>query len=245
MRDDVSGGETASLSVVGLTFSANGRTLIDIPWAHVVKGRRSVILGPNGAGKTLFLKLCHGVLPPTSGQVALNVNSARRPGRRPHAMVFQKPVMLRRSVLGNFTHALAMAGMGWRRRREKACEALERFGLSHLANQPARVLSGGEQQRLAIARAAALDPEILFLDEPTSALDPTATRQVEDMLTMLHAAGVTLVMTTHDLAQARRLADDIHFFCDGRILEHETAEHFFQFPSTQEAQAFLQSRLFW
>ena len=141
-------------------------------------------------------------------------------------MVFQKPVLLRRSVLANFTQPLGMAGHGLLARRRLAHAALARFGLTALADRPARVLSGGEQQRLAIARAGRLDPELLFLDEPTASLDPTATLQIEDMLGQLHEAGVTLVMATHDLGQASRLADDVLFFHRGRLVESGPAADF-------------------
>lgn len=226
----------------GVTFAVDGRTLLTVPGAEVRAGRRTVVLGPNGAGKSLFLRLCHGLLRPTTGHVVFA--GGRDPTRR-HAMVFQKPVMLRRSVLGNMRHALALAGMGYFERGRQARAALARFGLADLAERPARVLSGGEQQRLAIARAAAIAPEVLFLDEPASALDPTATRQIEDMLRALAADGLTWVMTTHDLAQARRLADDILFFHAGRLVEAAPAEIFFTAPATEEARAFLESRLFW
>lgn len=227
----------------GVVYAIAGRPLLSVPSAEIRAGRRTVVLGPNGAGKSLFLRLCHGLITPTEGHVRFA--AAPAPGRRGHAMVFQKPVMLRRSVAGNLRHALALAGVGFFERRRRAEAVLARFGLADLAERPARVLSGGEQQRLAIARAAAIAPEVLFLDEPASALDPTATRQIEDMLIGLAAEGLTWVMTTHDLAQARRLADDVLFFHAGRLVEAAPAATFFTAPATEEARAFLDSRLFW
>jgi len=226
-----------------VTWRVGGRCLVDIPAVEIRKGRKTVVLGPNGAGKTLFLRLCHGLLEPSTGSVAYAAEVGRRPRR--HAMVFQKPVMLRRSVLANLRHALALAGVGWFERTARAREILERFDLAPLAERPARVLSGGEQQRLAIARAASLEPELLFLDEPTSALDPAMSRRIEDLLVRLHGEGLTWVMATHDLGFARRLADDVLFFHSGRLLESGDAETFFRAPATEEARAFLEGRLCW
>lgn len=228
-----------------IRLDLDGRTLLDVPVARIQNRQRNVVLGPNGAGKSLFLKICHGLVRPTAGSVEFTLPATPAEVRRKQAMVFQKPVMLRRSVRANFTHALAMAGFGWRERHRMADEAMAQFGLSALADSPARVLSGGEQQRLAIARAASLGPELLFLDEPTSSLDPTASRQIEDMLDVLHERGVTLVLTTHDLGLARRFADVILFFHNGRLLEQGPADHFFTRPQTDEAKAFLEHRLFW
>jgi tungstate transport system ATP-binding protein len=160
-------------------------------------------------------------------------------------MVFQRPVLLRRSAFGNLTHALSVAGLGYRERRVRAGDALDRFGLASLAGRAARTLSGGEQQRLAIARAWALRPQVLFLDEPTAALDPGATRAIEAMVEACHADGMTIVMTTHDLGQARRLAQEILFLHGGRLREAAPANDFFEAPQTPEARAFLRGDLLW
>lgn len=242
MRDTTS---LLPLVVRDLRLEMEGRVLLDVPIARIQNRKRSVVLGPNGAGKTLFLKLCHGLVPPTAGSIEFTSPRSAAEIRRKQAMVFQKPVMLRRSVRANFTHALAMAGVGWSERRRIATETMAQFGLTALADVPARVLSGGEQQRLAIARAAGLNPDLLFLDEPTSSLDPTASRQIEDMLEVLHERGVTLVLTTHDLGLARRFADVIFFFHNGRLVEENDAQTFFSNPQSAEAQAFLEHRLFW
>jgi tungstate transport system ATP-binding protein len=231
------------LALDGVTLEIDGRRLLEVPKAEIRKGRRTIVLGPNGAGKSLFLRLCHGLLKPNSGTIAYA--GGPEDGRLRRAMVFQKPVMLRRSVMGNMRHALALAGVPFFERTRVAADLLGRFGLLEMAARPARVLSGGEQQRLAIARATAPNPELMFLDEPASALDPTACRQIEEILMRLHAEGLTWVMTTHDLAQARRLADDILFFHAGRLIEAAPAETFFASPATEEARAFLESRLFW
>lgn len=123
--------------------------------------------------------------------------------------------------------------------------ALEKFGLAHLAKRPARVLSGGEQQRLTLARAWLLNPQVLFLDEPTSALDPAAIKAVEDAVLEFHHSGTRIVMTTHDLHQARRLANDIVFLHNGELLEHTPASDFFIAPASLEARAFIRGELVW
>jgi tungstate transport system ATP-binding protein len=226
-------------------FEAGGRSLIDGITLSLSGGARTVILGPNGAGKSLLMRLCHGLLRPTGGAVRWALDGSETVVRRRQAMVFQRPVLLRRSVLANVRYALWAARVPRGRRAALAAAALERFGLAPLADRPARVLSGGEQQRLALARAWALEPEVLFLDEPTSALDPGATRDVETAIWAFHAAGTKIVMTTHDLGQARRLADEILFLHRGRLLERTPADQFFEEPQTEEARAFVKGELLW
>jgi tungstate transport system ATP-binding protein len=241
MRDTAS---ILPLAVEGLGFSAGGRALLaDVSFTIPPRGL-TMILGANGAGKSLLLRLCHGLITPGMGRISWGSGQGAPGGRKRHAMVFQKPVMLRRSARANLTHALSAAGLGDDASR-RADEALARFGLAALSGQPARLLSGGEQQRLAIARAWALKPELLFLDEPTAALDPGATRQIEEMLLALKSEGVTLVMTTHDLGQARRLGDRVLFLDRGRLVEDAPAAAFFTRPAAPEARAFLAGDLPW
>jgi len=239
-------GEPTILPLVlrNVSYTVRGKTLVNGLSLEFTRGKRTMILGPNGAGKSLTLRLCHGLLKPTGGDVAWHGPGAGLPRLR-HAMVFQRPVMLRRSALANLTHALAVQGQGRRDRRERAWEALKRFGLQGLADRPARVLSGGEQQRLAMARAWSLRPQVLFLDEPSAALDPGATGAIEEMIQAFHEEGLTIVMTTHNLGQARRLADDVIFLHHGRLVEHTPAEEFFTHPRSQAAAAFLKGELLW
>lgn len=230
------------LTVSDLRFATRGTELIRGMSFTLSAGARSVIMGPNGAGKSLTLRLCHGLLRPTGGRI----DWAVAPGPcRQHAMVFQRPVMLRRSARANLIHALSLAGSSGRERAARADEALDRFGLTGLADRPARLLSGGEQQRLAIARAWSLKPQVLFLDEPTASLDPAATRAIEEMIATIHGEGVKIVMTTHDLGQARRIADEVLFLHYGQLLEHTPAAQFFEQPQTQEARAFVRGELLW
>jgi len=226
-----------------LAFEAGGTRLLDDVSFDLQAGRRTVLLGPNGAGKSLLLRLCHGLLRPTSGEVRW-AHDGRRTARR-QAMVFQQPVMLRRSAIANITHALAAHDVPRGDRLPRANAALALAGLTHAARRPARVLSGGEQQRLALARAWATEPEILFLDEPTASLDPAATRAVETLIEGFHAADTKIVMATHDLGQARRIADDILFLHKGRLLEASDAAAFFENPQTEEGRAFIAGELLW
>ncbi len=173
----------------------------------------------------------------------LGGNAAR--ARRLQAMVFQRPVMLRRSALANIDYALALADVPRDRRAALALEALDGVGILHLAQRPARVLSGGEQQRLALARAWALHPEVLFLDEPTASLDPAATREIERVIKAFDAAGTKIVMVTHNLGQARRLGDEVLFVHEGRIAELTPIDRFFSQPATAEAAAFIKGETSW
>ncbi|MCK8517297.1 ATP-binding cassette domain-containing protein [Methylonatrum kenyense] len=234
------------LRVSALGFRHRGQSLLDGVEFTLGPVGRTILLGPNGAGKSLLMRLCHGLLTPTSGRIDWSLGGASVAFlRRRQAMVFQRPVLLRRGALANVRHALSLQGVGRAEGKRRAEDALERFGLSPLARRPARVLSGGEQQRLALARAWALRPEILFLDEPTSALDPAATKSVEDAVLDFHRAGTRVVMSTHDLGQARRLADDVLFLCGGRLLEQTPATTFFEQPQSPEAAAFLRGDLVW
>jgi tungstate transport system ATP-binding protein len=229
------------LSVESLRFEAGGKTLVKDISFRLEAGARTIILGPNGAGKSLLLRLCHGLIAPSGGKISW---SGEGDPARAQAMVFQRPVMLRRSALANIIFALAARDVPRLEQVPRAIEALKLAKLGRVADRPARVLSGGEQQRLALARAWATRPEVLFLDEPTASLDPVATRGVEDLIEAIHVAGTKIVMTTHDLGQARRLADEIIFLDRGRLLEWTEATYFFKKPSSETARAFLAGELF-
>jgi len=232
------------LRLSNVTYDAGGKRLLDRVDLTLDRGPRTVVLGPNGAGKSVLLRLCHGLLRPTAGEVLFNGPETVN-GRRRHAMVFQRPVMLRRSALANVAYGLMLAGVPRRERLRAAQEALDRVGLLHCASQPARVLSGGEQQRLALARAWALRPELLLLDEPTANLDPSATQAIESAIQAMHAAGAKIVLITHNLGQAHRLADEIVFLAGGRIVEHAPVDRFLRTPASPEATAFIKGELPW
>jgi tungstate transport system ATP-binding protein len=226
-------------SAQGLSFAVDGRRLVDSASFDIRAGDRLFVLGPNGAGKSLLLRLCHGLIAPTAGSVVWRSDTARRA----QAMVFQRPVLLRRRVLDNVAFPLLAHGMDGAVARARALDALAVAGIAELARHPARVLSGGEQQRVALARAMVTSPKLLWLDEPTANLDPAATRSIERGVDRLSEAGCTIVMTTHDLAQARRLATRIVFIHHGRILEDAPAAEFLSRPTADAARRFLAGEL--
>jgi tungstate transport system ATP-binding protein len=232
------------LRLEDVVFVVAGRRIVDGVSLTLEAGLRTVIVGPNGAGKSVLLRLCHGLLQPTSGKIAWNAPEISGAPRR-QAMVFQRPLLLRRSALANILHALKIAGVPPLQREARAREALRKVGLETLAAHPARVLSGGEQQRLALARVWALRPEVLFLDEPAASLDPGATHEIEGIIAALHAAGTKIVMVTHNLGQAHRLGDEILFLHQGRMLERAPAARFFKQPASVEAAQFLEGELPW
>jgi tungstate transport system ATP-binding protein len=200
---------------------------------RVSPGEPTAIIGPNGSGKTTLLRVLMGLVVPTAGEVLLDAGAL--------AIVFQKPVMLRRTVTGNVAFALRAAG------RDSdivtITNLLEQVGLAALADRPARRLSGGEQQRLGIARALARQPQLLLLDEATASLDPAQTKIIEDLIIAIAASGVKVVFATHDLGQARRLAGDVVFLIKGRVVEHAPASTFFTTPASEAARRFLAGEL--
>jgi tungstate transport system ATP-binding protein len=207
----------------------------------IAKGAPTLIIGPNGSGKTSLLRLCMGLASPSSGSMTWGGRADGGPMRR--AIVFQRPVMLRRSVAANVAYALAQASVPRKQRAGRVADLLDRVGLGDLAERPARRLSGGEQQRLALARALARNPEILLLDEPTANLDPAATRAVEDIVLTAAESGIKVVMASHDLGQVRRLAGDVVFLIRGALCERKLVIDFLDNPSTPEAFAFLRGDL--
>ncbi|MFM9974459.1 MAG: ATP-binding cassette domain-containing protein [Beijerinckiaceae bacterium] len=240
MRDAAS---ILPLEVDNLTFEIEGKPLLASVRFSLPKGGITAVIGPNGAGKSLMLRLCHGLLVPSAGNIRWQAEDGVILGRKRHGMVFQRPVMLRRSTRANLAHALHATGARDVERKIKI--TLERFGLEDLADRPARLLSGGEQQRFAIARAWALEPELLFLDEPTSQLDPGATRQIEEIIAALAADGMTILLATHDLGQARRLSQRLFFLNRGQLVEDAASAAFFAAPSTPEGKAFIAGELLW
>jgi tungstate transport system ATP-binding protein len=232
------------LEARGLSFDAAGKRLIHDLSLSIPEGRRTLIMGANGAGKSLLLRLLHGLLAPSSGQVLWQGATPDDRARRAQAMVFQRPVMLRRSVLANLNFALSVHGVRGSERAAEAARALDMAGLSELARHPARVLSGGEQQRLALARALVCQPRLLFLDEPTSSLDPASTQRIEDLINAAHARGVTIVMVTHDLGQAGRMGDEVIFLHAGQVAETGPIEQVLGRPRSEAARAWTQGRLY-
>ncbi|MCI0734362.1 MAG: ATP-binding cassette domain-containing protein [Methylococcaceae bacterium] len=230
------------LRVEGLGLILNGRLLLDDITFRLEIGPISVILGANGAGKTLLLKTCHGLLRPSCGTLSWREDNRNRL-RKCQAMVFQRSVLLKRSVAANIDYALKLRGYPEKERLDRIDRCLNLSGLHPLRDRHARTLSGGEQQKLALARAWAVRPEVLFMDEPTANIDPPATAAIEQMIRNFAQEGVKIVMTTHDLHQARRLADEVLFLHRGRLLEQAAAERFFERPATRAADAFIHGEL--
>lgn len=223
------------------TVRAGDVTILDGVSLSIPQGEPTLLVGPNGSGKSTLIRLGMGLIEASEGSVSwggrTNASSPRR------AMVFQRPVMLRRSAAENIAYALSSRGVPKGEQPARIDALLRQVGLPHLKDRPARRLSGGEQQRLALARALAREPEVLFLDEPTASLDPSSTKAVEDIVRAAAASGVKIVMASHDLGQAKRLACDVIFLVRGRVTEQASAEQFFTSPATPEARAFLRGDL--
>jgi tungstate transport system ATP-binding protein len=219
-------GDTAILRDVSLQFAA---------------GAPTVLVGPNGSGKTTLLRTAMGLIRPSAGRISWG-GSDEVPAAH-QALVFQRPVMLRRSVADNIRYALATAGLPRATRDARTQELLRQVGLEQLADRPAPRLSGGERQRLALARALARDPATLFLDEPTASLDPAATLWIEELVRQVAAAGVKVVMTTHDLNEAARLAGELVLLHRGSVVESGPAQQLLEQPATQMARRFFAGQL--
>ncbi|MCG7519597.1 ATP-binding cassette domain-containing protein [Ruegeria sp. Ofav3-42] len=227
------------ISVSGLQISKNGTALLNVPRLNLDGPGPTMILGPNGAGKSLLLRCLHGLIAPDTGRVEQDGVPLNKDHKARQAMVFQKPVLLRRSVAANMDFVLKRRGLQRTVRKARIAELLAEGGLESKARQSARSLSGGEAQRLAILRALALDPDTLFLDEPTSALDPSATQMIERMILRASTRGVRIVMVTHDIGQARRLAADIVMMQGGRVVEHGDARQVLDAPQSDASRRYL------
>jgi tungstate transport system ATP-binding protein len=233
----------ADLPIVldAVSLAVRGVTILDAVSLTLAAGAPTVLIGPNGAGKTTLLRIAMGLVAPTVGRVTWGGRERAPPSQR--SIVFQRPVMLRRSAGGNLRYALKAAGVARASRRKRVDELLALVGLTGLDRRPARKLSGGEQQRLALARALAKEPQVLFLDEPTASLDPAAAKAIEDVIRTVSARGIKVVMSTHDLGAARRIAGEIFLLHRGGIIETADAETFFSNPRTPEARRFIAGEL--
>ena len=205
----------------------------------IAPGERIAVVGANGSGKSTLLRALHGLVDLSHGQRQV----ATPPPRI--AMVFQRPFMLRLSAQANVELGLMLQGVPRLQRRERALQALQRVGLGPEAQRPARVLSAGQQQRAALARAWALQPDLLLLDEPTASLDPTAKREVEALIAQFAAQGITLLMSSHNLGQVKRLASRVLYLEHGRLLADVPTDAFFDGPLPEEAALFLKGELPW
>lgn len=224
-----------------VSFTANGVTILDRINLMLMAGSPTVLIGPNGSGKTTVLRMAMGLLTPSGGRITWAGRELHPPSRR--AFMFQRPTMLRRSAAGNISYALKAAAVPGNLLDGRVDELLRMVRLDGLGGRPARRMSGGEQQHLALARALARDPAVLFLDEPTASLDPAATKSFEDVVQSIVAQNIKVVMSTHDLGEARRLAGEIVMLHKGRVIETATAISFFNAPQSAEARKFISGEL--
>jgi tungstate transport system ATP-binding protein len=231
-------GAILPLAVRDLVLRFGDMTVLDHLNLDLGPSGCTMIMGPNGAGKSLLLKLLHGLVSPSAGRIDWAGYGPAEAMRR-QALVFQKPVLLRRSVAANVDFVLKARGKD----RARCGGLLDHVGLSHKAAQPARLLSGGEAQRLALARALATDPEVLFLDEPTASLDPASVLAIEEIVAGARDRGMRIIFVTHDAGQARRMADDVVFLHRGRVAEHSAARDFFPEPRSGAARDYLNGRI--
>lgn len=225
------------LIVTDATVKKRGKTIVGPVNVRLEQKGLTIVLGPNGSGKTTFLRLLHGLEKPKKGSVSWSVPHDE--AVQSQAFVFQAPVMMRRSVLENLRYPLSLRNISNAESLVLARKACADINLEKSAEMPANFLSGGEKQKLALARALITQPEVLFLDEPTSNLGGQATREIETMLLKAKQNGTRIFMATHDLGQAKRLADDVLFLYRGGLHEHKDAKLFFGKPQTIEAQAYL------
>lgn len=224
-----------------VTFTRGAVTVLDRITLKIDSGAPTVLIGPNGSGKSTLLRLAMGLLAASSGHIHW-AGQGMCPANR-QAFMFQRPTMLRRTAADNIRYALRAASAPRHLESQRVTELLAMIGLESLADRPARALSSGEQQRLALARALAREPHVVFLDEPTASLDPAATKIVEDLLRAVAAKGIKIVMSTHDLGEARRLAGEIVMLHRGHLVEHGPAAGFFKSPRSGEAAIFLAGEL--
>ncbi len=225
------------LTVNKVTLEKQGALLADSITFSLRDSGVTVLMGPNGAGKSVLLRLLHGLMIPDSGTILWDGRAPLEDVRRSQAMMFQRPVLLRRSVQANMEFVFRQ-----RRKYEqnRTCDSLiELVGLGGKQFRAARQLSGGEQQRLALARALALEPRVLFMDEPAASLDPASTATIESVVRDLKNSSTKVIFVTHDVAQAHRVADDVLFLHHGRLMEHSNAKHFFENPESDEARQYL------
>ncbi len=230
------------LHVKNLHITKKGNALLNDVTLSIESNEVTVILGPNGAGKSLLLRSAHGLETPSKGSLQWNTHNPQ-PQHSWRAYIFQKPVLLRRSVRANLEYVLSLHNINKANYASLINSALEHTGLSQLADRSARVLSGGEQQRLNIARAWVLQPKVILLDEPTAELDPNGTAAIERLIKTIAQQGTKIIMSTHDLGQAHRLANDIVFLHQGRLVEHTPANSFFEQPQSKMAQDFIAGKL--
>ena len=226
-----------------LSYDIGNRRLIDEVNLHSEAQHCTALLGENGSGKTLLLYLCHGLLEPSDGEVLWD-ESPPSFWRGAITMVFQKPVLLRRSAYNNIDHALHLQGLPKAMRAARVLEALEQVSMTEYKEHQAHVLSGGQQRRLAIARAWALRPSVILMDEPTADLDIHSATAVEGIIKSMQRSGIKIMIATHNLAQVKRLCDEVMFMDQGKLLCHSGKDDFFAEATEQKICTFIKSQEF-
>ncbi len=240
-RSSGCGSDIRQLTVRGLCHDIAGKRVLENIDLSLQSQGVTAIMGANGAGKSILIRILHGLLRPSGGTVSWGGRAMTRDMLRSQAFVPQSPVLLRRSVAANLKFALTL-----RRRRDISTRLDALLALADLADkadQPARTLSGGEQQRLALARALATDPKVLFLDEVTASLDPANTLAIETVIRRVSDDGTRVLLVSHDLGQGKRVADDVVFLHRGRLAEHSPAKTFFSQPVSAEARGYCEGRI--
>jgi tungstate transport system ATP-binding protein len=231
------------IRIAGLTLVAGDRTVLSDLTAEVVTRGITAIIGPNGAGKSTLLRVLDGLVRPTRGTIAFGTGGAATAPRR--AFVFQKTALIRASIAHNVALALEPEALSAQERASRIASALDRVGLSARARDAARRMSGGEQQRVAFARAWARRPELLLLDEPTASLDPAATEEIERLIRALRDDGTKILLVSHNLGQVARLAEDVLVLAGGRVAEHGPVDRILKTPASDAARAYLKGELPW
>ena len=211
------------LEIKNLNYSIGSKEILYNLNIKIISDRITVIMGPNGAGKSIFLKILNGIIRPTSGKILWNEKVDESLVLNGQALVFQKPVLLRRSVKANLDFFDKLTNLN----NYDKNQLLKIVDLLDQKNQPARLLSLGEQQRLSLIRALLLRPRLIMLDEPTANLDPASTKIIEDIIISLKEFGIKIIFVTHNILQAKRIADEVIFFDKGKLIEHSNSKEFF------------------
>ena len=237
---EVTSQQLVPIDIDGLCIAAQNRLLLTNLTCHIGGKGITAIMGPNGAGKSLFLRCLHGLIPLQSGRIEFAGNPLDQTLIKRQSFVFQTPTVLRRTVYENLAF---VARLRPEIRADETDRLLTEMRLDHLTKQPARLLSGGEKQRLTMARALLTGPDLLLMDEATANLDPASVQIIEASLQTASAKGLKIIIITHDIGQARRLAHDVLFLNSGELAEHTPAEKFFTSPRSAAASAYLQGKL--
>ena len=219
-----------------LSYYIDSKAIISDLSVNIFSEKITIIMGPNGAGKSIFLKLLNGIIKPTSGKILWNKSKDFSLIMRKQALVFQKPILLRRSVMANLDFIDSLFNIKSEFDKDQLLKIVD---LLNQKNQPARLLSLGEQQRLSLIRALLIRPSLIMLDEPTANLDPASTKIIEDIIVSLKEFGIKIIFVTHNILQAKRLADEVIFFDKGKLIEHKNAKEFFTKPSSKQVSKYL------